>query len=374
MKKIHFHSIDALRFFAFLKVYFLHVPVQGDFPIFSYLKQGGGIGVSFFFVLSGFLITYLLVFDKIQNDQINIKKFLVRRSLRIWPLYYLMVSIVFLLPYEFKQNAGLHMVGGGYDLDWRYSFTFLENYKMLLLDLPVKTTPLGVFWSLCIEEHFYLLWMISLFFIPVKHLKKFFILGFLVAWAARIIEPAIFDSSRIDTNDLFTNLDYFAGGGLLGLWVARDYNNAAKKIQRIPLWIKWAIVTIIVSVIIFQKEVLPYNTETIFFIFRSTIIALLFVALIAVFIPSDSAIKIKSGVLSYLGNISYGLYVYHMIWIHVVFQYCLNKNILIDDWMTLSVFILITLGGSILISALSYHYFEKPFLMLREKITKNESN
>ena len=75
MKKIHFHSIDALRFFAFLKVYLLHVPLQGEFPIFSYLKSGGGIGVSFFFVLSGFLITYLLVFDKIQNGQINIRNF-----------------------------------------------------------------------------------------------------------------------------------------------------------------------------------------------------------------------------------------------------------------------------------------------------------
>ncbi|MDB4584548.1 acyltransferase, partial [Draconibacterium sp.] len=326
------------------------------------------------FVLSGFLITYLLVFDKIKNGQINIKKFLIRRSLRIWPLYYLMVIIVFLLPYELKENAGLHMVGGGYDLDWRYSFTFLENYKMLLLDLPVKTTPLVVFWSLCIEEHFYLLWMVGLFFIPLKHLKKFLILGFLAAWTARIIEPIIFNSGRIDTNDLFTNLDYFAGGGLLGLWVAKDYKNAARTIQRIPLWIKWIIVLTTISIVIFQKEVLPYNTETVFFIFRSSIIALLFTALIAVFVPSNSAIKIKSGVLSYLGNISYGLYVYHIIWIHVIFQYCLTNNIKIDDWLTLSVFILITLGGSILISALSFHYFEKPFLMFREKLTRNKSN
>lgn len=374
MKKIHFHSIDALRFFAFLKVYFLHVPIQGDFPIFSYLKEGGGIGVAFFFVLSGFLITYLLVFDKIQNGQINVKKFLIRRSLRIWPLYYLMVMIVFLLPYEFKQNSGLHMVGGGYDLDWRYSFTFLENYKMLILDLPVKTTPLVVFWSLCIEEHFYLLWMVILFFIPVKHFKKFLIFGFVIAWAARIVEPIIFESSRIDTNDLFTNLDYFAGGGLLGLWIAKNYDNASKTIQKIPIWIKWLLVLIVVSAVIFQKEVLPYNTGTVFFIFRSSIIAILFTALIAVFVPTDSTIKIRSKTLSYLGKISYGLYVYHMIWIHVAFQYCSTNNIKIDDWLTLSVFILITLGGSILVSALSFRFFEEPFLILREKIARNKTN
>ncbi|MBT3382634.1 MAG: acyltransferase [Prolixibacteraceae bacterium] len=373
MNKIHFHSIDALRFFAFLKIYLLHVPVQGDFPIFSYLKSGGGIGVAFFFVLSGFLITYLLVFDKIENGQINIKKFLIRRSLRIWPLFYLMVIIVFLLPYEFKQNAGFHMVGGGYDLDWRYSFSFLENYKMLILDLPVKTTPLTVFWSLCIEEHFYLFWMTSLFFIPIKHLKKFFVISFFIAWAARIIEPLIFENVRIDSNDLFTNLDYFASGGILGFMVAKDYNKVATFIQKIPTWIKYSVIVFVILIVVFQKEILPYETGSIFFIFRSSIIAIIFTFLIAVFIPLNSVIKIKNPVLSYLGKISYGLYVYHIIWIHVIFQYMINRNIKIDDWLTLSIFIGVTLGGSVLVSSLSFRYFETPFLSLRERLTKTRS-
>jgi len=74
MKKRYFHSIDSLRFFAFLKVYLLHLPIQGDFPIFSFLKSGGGIGVSFFFVLSGFLISYLLILEKVKKNRINLKK------------------------------------------------------------------------------------------------------------------------------------------------------------------------------------------------------------------------------------------------------------------------------------------------------------
>lgn len=373
MKKIHFHSIDALRFFAFLKVYFLHVPLQGEFPVFSYLKSGGGIGVSFFFVLSGFLITYLLVFDKIQNGQINIRKFFIRRTLRIWPLYYLMVIVVFLLPMEFKQNAGLHMVGGGYDLDWKYSFTFLENYKMLILDQPIKTTPLTVFWSLCIEEHFYLFWIISLFFIPVKHLVKFFLGCFIIAWSARIIEPILFENVRIDTNDLFTNLDYFASGGILGYLVAKDFKKVSGFITKIPSWIKYLVVLSVTLIVVFQKEILPYETESVFFIFRSSIIGVLFTLLLVIFIPTNSAIKIKSRVLSYLGKISYGLYVYHIIWIHVVFKYLLDRNIKIDDWLTLSIFIVVTLGGSIMVSSLSFHFFENPFLLLREKLSQNNS-
>ena len=54
--KLHFASLEALRFFAFLKVFFFHVPIQLDWPVLQYLKRGGGIGVEFFFVLSGFLI------------------------------------------------------------------------------------------------------------------------------------------------------------------------------------------------------------------------------------------------------------------------------------------------------------------------------
>ncbi|HMG14027.1 MAG TPA: acyltransferase, partial [Saprospiraceae bacterium] len=210
MNKIHFHSLDALRFFAFLKVYLLHLPLEGDFPVFSYLKSGGGLGVDFFFVLSGFLITYLLVFDKLRDGQINVRKFFIRRSLRIWPLFYLIVIILFLLPYEFKEYYGLHMINSGYDLDWRYSFTFLENYKMLVMDSFPKTTPLSVFWSLCIEEHFYLFWMISLFFIPVKYFIRFFIACIIIGLVARLLDNSIYHNSHILTADLFTNLDYFA--------------------------------------------------------------------------------------------------------------------------------------------------------------------
>jgi len=75
MKKRYFHSIDSLRFFAFLKVYLLHLPIQGDFPNIFIFKKWWRIGVSFFFVLSGFLISYLLIFEKVKKNRINLKKF-----------------------------------------------------------------------------------------------------------------------------------------------------------------------------------------------------------------------------------------------------------------------------------------------------------
>ena len=372
MKTIHFHSIDALRFFAFLKVYLLHVPIQGEFPIFSFFKSGGGIGVSFFFVLSGFLITYLLLLEKINTNHINLKKFFVRRSLRIWPLFYLMVFIAFLLPYEFKQTIGFHMVGGGYDFDWKYSFTFLENYKMLIADQFPKTTPLSVFWSLCIEEHFYLLWMLSIFVLPIKHILKFLIACFVVSWTARYIELNFINNHYISTNDLFTNLDYFASGGVLGYFIVMHYNRLINFIQKINEEIKWLIIVIIILFVILQEVIFPYDEESILFIFRPTIIAVLFTLAISVFLPEHSSLKIKSKILSYLGVRSYGLYIFHIILIHVSFQYCINNELLIDNWFILSLFILFTLGGSIILSSISYKYFEMPFLTFRnnKKINK----
>lgn len=372
MKKQHFHSIDALRFFAFFKVYLLHLPIQGAFPIFAFLKSGGGIGVTFFFVLSGFLITYLLAHEKSNTNQINLSRFFLRRAFRIWPLFYLMVFIAFLLPYEFKQSIGFHMVGGGYDFDWRYSFTFLENYKMLLADQAPKTTPLPVFWSLCIEEHFYLFWMLSIFVLPIKHILKFLILCFPLSWLARYIEPYIFHNVLVNTNDLFTNLDFFASGGILGYCVALHYEQLMSFIQKIKIEIKWLTLILILLFVIFQNIILPNEVGSILFIFRSSIIAILFTILISFFLPEDSSIRIKSKLLSFLGVRSYGLYIYHIIFIHISFQYCLNHKILIDNWLTLSLFIAFTLGGSIIISSISYKYIEMPFLTLRnnEKLNK----
>lgn len=368
--KIQFHTLDALRFFAFLKVYLLHVPIQGDFPIFSFLKSGGGFGVYFFFTLSGFLITYLLSAEKKRNGKIHIGKFFIRRTFRIWPLYFLILIIIFVLPFDFMERIGMH-VTGGYTPDWKYSFTFLDNYVMLYKDCYPITTPLPIFWSLCIEEHFYVLWMFLIFLVPFKKIHYFLISAIFIGWISRFTEPFIFTNNLIRSNDFFTNADYFALGGILGYMTARNYEYISGLSRKIKDPVKALTIIIIILIVLAQEYILP-ETQNLFYVFRTTFIALIFAILIFLFISQDSRIRIdKKNILSYLGRISYGLYVYHIIFIHLSLRYCINHEIKIDNWGILSLYILVTFTATVLMSILSYHFFEKPILGLRDSIIKS---
>ncbi|MBF9224100.1 acyltransferase family protein [Hymenobacter ruricola] len=369
--KLHFASLEALRFFAFLKVYLFHVPIQVESPLFNYLKRGGGIGVQFFFVLSGFLITYLLVADKRARGQVDARGFLIRRSLRIWPLFYAGVLLAFLVPDDLAQRLGLHMVSGGYVPDWRFSFTFLENYKMLLMDNFPRTTPLPVFWSLCIEEHFYLVWVAAIFLVPRRHILTFLLACLPLAYAFRALEPFVFPNNvQMETNDLLTHLDEFAIGGLLGYWVAVDYAGFSARLNGIRLPVRYLLLAGALLVIVCQADTLPYAAGSLFNIFRSTAVALLFALIIAVFLPAGSAIRLENPVLAYLGRISYGLYVFHILFIHMAFQYCLDRHIVVDSLGKAVLMVAVTLGPTVALSSLSFRYFETPFLRLRERLTR----
>ncbi len=371
--KLHFHSLDAFRFFAFFKVFLLHVPITSAvaFPVFGFLKKGGGIGVSFFFVLSGFLISYLLIHEKISTNKVDIKKFFIRRTLRIWPLFFLIIILMFVLPVNIKTLfLGFNEYGYGYDLDWHFSFFFLENYKMYLTDMHPNATTITMFWTLCIEEHFYILWVFAMFFIPKNRILLFLICSVILAIVSRFIEPLVIHNEHIETQEIFTNLDFFAIGGILGYFVAKNFEKVAGFIDSIPFFIRVLTVLIVIAFVVFQSEIYPYHYPSVGNVFRPTVIAILFTCLIAVFIPKDSKLKFSDkNPLSYLGKISYGLYIYHafvMVGLNKIF---IHFNLPLVNWANLSLFMLISFISSVVISSLSYHYFEKPFLRLRERIT-----
>lgn len=373
--KNYFHSLDALRFFAFLKVFIFHIPlifVAENEPFkqwFSdHIRHGGGIGVSFFFVLSGFLITNILAKEKLRTGTIDLKRFFVRRAFRIWPLYYFLVIVALTLPYDWAQSAGFHTNWGGYDPDWRFSLAFADNYKSLIMDLPPKTTPLPVFWSLCIEVHFYLLWMVVLYFIKGKWIPYFLITAIVLAWIFRIYDHQIWHNENITNNDIFTNLDYFAISGLLGYYVALNRERVVAFVKSIPSVVK--------NLYLLAVIIMLFNLKSIFMhdiwwldIFKFTIQAIIFTGLVLLYLPGDMRWRIsESNIFSRLGKMCYGLYVYHIIWIHVVLRIFRNNEIKLDNWPDYMVFFAITFIGTLITSYLSYRYFEVPILKFKEKL------
>lgn len=372
--KIHFHSFDAFRFFAFLKVFIFHVPIvvaandHGFMQWYAdHIKHGGGIGVSFFFVLSGFLITYILTVQKLENDRIDLKNFFFRRAFRIWPLYYLVVIFALNVNPDFAKEMGLYMNWNGYLPDWRFSLTFLENYKTIIMDVGPKTTPLSVIWSLCIEEHFYIVWMLAYFFIKRKYILHFLLSTVVVAIVFRIFEHQIYHTEMVNSNDLFTNLDYFSISGILGYYVAINYQKVAGFVNKIPLIIRYAYIFLVILFLLYQKQILSGNGP-VFDLFKYTIISIVFTLLLLIFIPQDSQIKIsEKSIFTKLGRISYGLYVYHIIWIHVVLKLFVDNGILLDNWRSYTIFVTCTFSGTVMMSYLSYHFFEMPILKWRDK-------
>ncbi|HWY12713.1 MAG TPA: acyltransferase, partial [Bacteroidia bacterium] len=139
-------------------------------PINTFLMNGG-YGVDIFFLISGFLITYLLLKEKqASNGKIDVLKFYVRRSLRIWPLYFL---IIVLSPFIIKW------VGQTYNPNYIANIFFYNNFDTMQHHSWIF--PLAHFWSLCIEEHFYVFWPLIICFVPNKQLMRTFMVLILIS-------------------------------------------------------------------------------------------------------------------------------------------------------------------------------------------------
>ncbi|MGH9759545.1 MAG: acyltransferase family protein, partial [Blastocatellia bacterium] len=159
--RIFFPNLDGLRFCAFFLVYLSHGLLIGRL---------GDIGVSFFFVLSGFLITYLILAEVDATGSVDVKAFYIRRILRIWPLYYAVVVFAFLIYPALKHAAGFPgYIDTGKPLLY---FAFLGNFDVINLGSGRGALSTNITWSVCIEEQFYLIWPL-LFLVAPRRFYKF---------------------------------------------------------------------------------------------------------------------------------------------------------------------------------------------------------
>jgi peptidoglycan/LPS O-acetylase OafA/YrhL len=161
--KVHFPNLDGLRFVAFFLVYLQHGFRAGEL---------GDDGVSFFFVLSGFLITYLILAEVGHTGQVDVKAFYVRRTLRIWPLYYVVLVFAFLAYPIIKAALGLSSyIEAGNPL---YYIFFAGNFDVIHLGHGRGAMSTNITWSVAIEEQFYLTWPLLFLTIPRRFYKFIF--------------------------------------------------------------------------------------------------------------------------------------------------------------------------------------------------------
>ncbi len=368
-KRIFFENLDGLRFLCFLAVFFHH-SFYTDFQeirntsIYHFIKTdlvgNGNLGVNFFFVLSGFLITYLLIEEKKLNGQVNLRYFWTRRILRIWPLFYFCVFFGFIIFPFLKRFFGQVPFETANPL---YYITFLNNFDLIRKGLP-DSSVLAVLWSVAIEEQFYLVWPIVIFLFPIKKLW----IPFVVIITSSLVFRALNDTPILHESHSLSCIADMAIGAM-GAWlmiVSQKFKTFIENLSRVQI----ATIFILFFIIYFFRAQLLYSSHEV------RIFERLFIAIVIILIILEQSFAKKSffkmsqfKTISKLGIITYGLYCLHFIGILVTLTITRKLAINTHLWQVLIIDTTLSFALSILIGKLSYKYFETPFLKLKEKVS-----
>lgn len=364
-QKRFFPNLNGIRFIAAFMVLFHHVEqakhAMGIGNVYDrvIVQHMGRLGVGLFFVLSGFLITYLLLQERQNHGDISAKRFYLRRAFRIWPVYFVVVlSSYFLFPHipllEFP-GAGEKVTNYFWE---RLSFLvlILPNFAFILYDLPYWCAQA---WSIGVEEQFYYLWPWM-----IKYpRRRWGILLLFIAITALVLGVGLWllddpEQVKIEKALAFAGqfrLQVMAFGGMLAWLAFREKH----KILRI----------------LFRKDVqyAVYALTLVFFIsgVHFTGFMEFYGVLFGFFVVNlacnpNSVIHLEHKWIDYLGKISYGIYLYHVV--AIVLTINILKHVM-DESGSAYHFVLytITILLTILICVVSYEWMEKPLLRFKDK-------
>jgi peptidoglycan/LPS O-acetylase OafA/YrhL len=375
----HLPVLDGVRGLAILMVLLLHFvgnmqPTNAIERVIVGVTNYGSYGVELFFILSGFLITGIL-YDA-RNEPHYFRNFYMRRVLRIFPLYYGVLALVFvvapLIPLlrgptldflvDHQWWAWLYGVNVYVAIQGDWSFSYLEHL-----------------WSLCIEEHFYLFWPVAVFLMarrPRLLIGMSLAIAF-TAMAARLT-GSMMGLSWWTTYVLTPfRLDGLALGAFLAV-MARQPGGLERLVRALP-WVAMAAAALLALTFVWTRLVSRESMEFVLPVRASVIQVLLGCLLISALVAAErSSISrfFRARWLMFLGTYSYGLYVYH----HFI-SYYLTVNqteFELARWLGshgAAVTLQATLGValSLIIACVSYEYFEKRFLRLKRLYAAKES-
>lgn len=371
--KLFFPNLDGLRFFSFLVVFcyhcyktiFANISGTTSHAVVKQLFHHGTLGVNFFFVLSGFLITFLLIREMELTGDVAVRKFYVRRILRIWPLFYACVAAGFLVFPLLKKAMG--EVPAEIANPWYYIFMINNFDFMKSWPLVPDALILSVLWSVAVEEQFYLSWPVLVRIFRIK-LLPVLMLGIVLA-------TLIFRSFHLELNEAEYGVRYFhtlsvigdmAIGGLLA-YLAATKPVFLQRLYQVPRWVIITAYALAMVVMLYKTTI--FNAHPVLLLFERVTIALLFgFIILEQNYCQHSFFKMERfPLISKLGTYTYGLYCLHFIGIiaaGVLYgKLGLPRS---NQWVSFSeavVALLLSIG----IAFLSYRFFESWFLKLKDR-------
>jgi peptidoglycan/LPS O-acetylase OafA/YrhL len=363
MSSTYLFGLNSLRFVAAFLVVIYHCNDalrQIDSHLYSskvFLTKGH-FAVDYFFILSGFLLTFLSLNEIEKNQKMNIRYFFIRRVLRIFPLYYLSVFIGFFLigvlyPIVYKDNFLSFSIEEGVF----YYLFFLPNYVIVKWQ---NIGPMYSLWSIGVEEQFYLFFPIIMLGLAKIRSKVFYL--FLITFLYTLLYLCIdYGVIRLpSTYKLFIIKTLKFHFLFYGSFLGSVYYYYRSKINSYI-----GIITKVMGLLLFIISIcfLPVGLDHYNFIG-----GLIFSIVMILFVDQNSQFHIDFKILTYLGTISYGIYIYHP-YVSIALRFVMLK---VSYFYTIIekapfLFYAIVLGMSIIISHYSFRYFEKYFLNLKKK-------
>jgi len=356
-------ELDGLRFFAFLAVYIEHTVGFGVGGKHQHLPNwvgdllgaiglAGTFGVDLFFVLSSFLITELLLRERAVRGTLDVRAFYIRRILRIWPLYFFFVFFAYGLTF-FVPSEGLtwvHVLG--------YLF-FVGNWVYFLM--PVATVA-GPLWSISLEEQFYLVWPWVVRRASTRQIAQLAVGLMVMAALVRLAMGLLHPYEDWVSKNSFTRIDGIAVGALLATalhgrvpaWPAAARGLLLATSIAVLLWIAYA----------FGLFTLPVARVPLMLGWPLAALACGGVLVSVLGCKGRLTAPLRSGPLVYLGRISFGLYVYHEVFLKIGDTLFPLHNASSAQMLAYWLF---GLGATIPVAAASYRWLEMPFLRLKRR-------
>ncbi len=372
-KKYYVPALDGLRFLAFLVVLHRPMPVIENPVLMEFYKRihvSGWVGVDLFFCISAFLITELLLREYAKKGSIDIMHFYFRRLLRIWPLYFFILFLVFVV---FPLTHVAFSPGWGTDLFINLKTQYIPAFLILFgnIAIAIKGFPeygmLSILWTLSLEEQFYMIWpFLILFLLSQKKSVQYSVLVLLIL--APLYMRWIFYLWEMPWYFVYVNplsrFDAFAAGGIIA-FLSRDL--ALRNISKKYIAAVSGSITVVIAVYLFKAETFTQINNSIPMVWMYSLLAVGMASALMYVLHSQWWITAVLGwrPIAWLGKISYGLYIYQLLAIFIVEKFFHPTGSLVDWFL----FLVYTVTMSVVLASASYYLYERYFLLLKKRYT-----